>query len=254
MRTSQLLAGRVITLSLLFFLLVLFALGCARSPVESVESSDDSIILEHSASEYADELIEMAIEAEPWISPVLVYLAELQKGEMIGLEFRLKSRDSLIKKIESRTIERDYRQARDVPIRDTLRFTMQFGDQPKGHHNQSVAHVISTMENLGHTVIVVKNYWPPGDDYSGINTILEAPNGLAWELQFHTPESFDLKMSSHKAYEQVRQTGTSIEKRRSLFFQVTAQWGEVSIPAGILEPGSLHPLEEVILRPSPSNQ
>ena len=247
---SQLLAVRVTALSLLLFL-ALFTSGCTRSPVQTTESSGNTYILENSASAYADELIEMAVEAEPWISPVLVYLAELQKGEMIGLEFRLKSRDSLIKKIEARMIERDYKQAHDVPIRDTLRFTMRFDDQPEGHHNQSVAYVISTMENLGHSVIVVKNYWPPGDDYSGVNTILQAPNGLAWELQFHTPASFELKMSSHEIYEQVRQAGIPVEERRLLFYQVASEWEDVPIPAGILELGSLHLLEQLILRPSP---
>jgi hypothetical protein len=148
-------------------------------------------------------------------------------------------------------VERGYDKPRDVPIRDTLRYTMQFGDQPSGHHNQSVAYVLATMEGLGHTLITVKNYWPRGDDYSGINTILQAPNGLAWELQFHTPDSFELKMSSHEIYEQVREPGVSIETRRSLFIQVADEWNLVPVPAGVLEPGSLHFLEELILRPSP---
>jgi hypothetical protein len=139
----------------------------------------------------------------------------------------------------------------DVPIRDTLRYTMQFGDQPGGHHTYSVAYVLATLEELGHTVLTVKNYWPPGDDYSGVNTIVEAPNGLAWELQFHTPGSFELKMSSHVIYEQVRQPGVPIETRRSLYFQVAEEWETIPIPAGILEPGTLHTLEEIILRPSP---
>jgi hypothetical protein len=91
----------------------------------------------------------------------------------------------------------------------------------------------------------------PGDDYSGINTKLRTPNGLTWKLQFHTQESFALKMSSHLAYEQVRQPGVSIETRRSIFFQVVEEWETITIPAGILEPGSQHELAEVILRPSP---
>ena len=92
---------------------------------------------------------------------------------------------------------------------------------------------------------------PRGDAYSGINTILQAPTGLAWELQFHTPRSFELKMSSHHQYELVRQPDTSLEKRRKLFLEISAEWESVPVPAGILELASLHPLEEVILHPSP---
>jgi hypothetical protein len=43
--------------------------------------------------------MEKAIDAESWITPALTYLAELQQGEMLGLEFRLKSRESTIRKI-----------------------------------------------------------------------------------------------------------------------------------------------------------
>jgi hypothetical protein len=234
----------------LSFLLLLTS-ACAHSPGTSTAPLTVVPAPDHSVADYADELMEKAIDAESWITPALTYLAELQQGEMLGLEFRLKSRESTIRKIETRMVERGYDKPRDVPIRDTLRYTMQFGDQPSGHHNQSVAYVLATMEGLGHTLITVKNYWPRGDDYSGINTILQAPNGLAWELQFHTPDSFELKMSSHEIYEQVREPGVSIETRRSLFIQVADEWNLVPVPAGVLEPGSLHFLEELILRPSP---
>jgi hypothetical protein len=231
--------------------LFLLSLGCAYSPDTNVEQLPALSTSEYSVADHADELMEKAVEAESWITPALTHLAELQQGEMLGLEFRLKSRDSTIRKIETRMAERGYDNPRDVPIRDTLRYTMQFGDSPGGHHNLSVAYVLATMEGLGHTVIAVKNYWPRGDDYSGINTILQAPNGLAWEFQFHTPKSFELKMSSHKVYEQVREPGVSIETRQLLYIQVADEWELVPIPAGVLEPGSLHMLEELILRPSP---
>ena len=242
MKLTQTMTAKWIVLLSLSWLLF-FTSACTHSPVVADK--------EYSAAAYADELLALAIEAEPWITPALSYLAELQQGEMIGLEFRLKSRDSIIRKIETRMQERGYARPRDVPIRDSLRFTMQFGDQPAGHHNQSVAYVLATMENLGHTVVTVKNYWPRGDDYSGINTILRAPNGIAWELQFHTVGSFELKMSSHKTYEEVREPGTSAQRRQELFYEVAGEWESVPIPADILVPGSLHPLEEVILRPVP---
>ena len=242
-------SGFPATLGLVVWLILISA--CSHTPVVDTQPVSETAALEVTAAAYADELMEMAVEAELWVSPVLTYLAEQNQGEMIGLEFRLKSRESTIRKIESRMLERGYAKAREVSIRDALRYTMQFGDQPEGHHNSSVAYVLATMEDLGHTVITVKNYWPRGDDYSGINTTLKAPNGLAWELQFHTPASFELKMSSHEIYEQVRQSGISLEARRSLFEEVAQEWQLVPIPVGILAPASIHPLEQVILRPSP---
>jgi hypothetical protein len=80
---------------------------------------------------------------------------------MIGLEFRFKSRDSTIRKIETRMVERNFASAREVSISDALRYTLQFEDLPGGHHDQSVAYVLATMEGLGHSILVVKNFWPP---------------------------------------------------------------------------------------------
>ncbi len=239
----------VILLSLLCSLLVVS--GCASYPPGSEGQESAGSANQSAVADYADDLIKMANEAEAWVTPTLIYLAKLQEGKMIGLEFRLKSRESTIRKIETKMVEKNFEKPRDVAIRDALRYTMQFDDQPYGHHNQSLAYVLATMEGLGHTVLAVKNYWPPGDDYSGVNTILRAPNGLAWELQFHTPGSFELKMSSHEIYEQVREPGVSTETRQLLFMQVADEWKLIPIPAGILEPGSLHMMEEIILRPRP---
>ena len=225
--------------------------ACTHSQLTSAEPLADTSALSHTVAGYADELLDAAAEAEPWITPILVYLAEFEQGEMKGLEFRTKSRESTIRKIETRMAEKNYATANEVSIRDTLRYTMQVPEQPAGHHNQSVAYILALLENVGHTVLAVKNYWPSGDDYSGVNTNLRAPNGLAWELQFHTPQSFELKMSSHYVYEQVRQPDISTETRQALYIQVADEWESVPVPAGILEPGSLHQLEEIILRPSP---
>ncbi len=37
------------------------------------------------------------------------------------------------------------------------------------------------LERSGHSVQRVKNYWPADDNYSGINSILKAPDGLEWD-------------------------------------------------------------------------
>lgn len=193
--------GAVVVSAALLLCSLFVTSACTHSQLTSTEPLADTSALSHTAAGYADELLDAAAEAEPWITPILVYLAEFEQGEMKGLEFRTKSRESTIRKIETRMAE--------------------------------------------------KNYWPSGDDYSGVNTNLRAPNGLAWELQFHTPQSFELKMSSHYVYEQVRQPDVSTETRQALYIQVADEWESVPVPAGILEPGSLHQLEEIILRPSP---
>src|SRR5262249_11771879 len=41
----------------------------------------------------------------------------------------------------------------------------------------------------------VKNFWREGNRYEGLNMTLVSPDGAAFELQFHTPESFRLKQN-----------------------------------------------------------
>lgn len=52
----------------------------------------------------------------------------------------------------------------------------------------------------------LKNTWlDEMNPYNGINVQIEAPNGQVFELQFHTPESFELKNGVlHELYEQLR--------------------------------------------------
>jgi hypothetical protein len=234
--------------------LALSGSGCTTTPGREQASSAEAIVAatnETEISALADELLELAAEAELWITPTLSYLADYYEGDMVGLEFRFKSRESTIGKIKSRMQRDNLENPRDASIRDSLRYTMRFTDQPAGHHDDAVAGVLALMESTGHTVLTVRNYWPRGDDYSGINTTLKAPNGIAWELQFHTPASFDLKMSTHVIYEQVRKPDVALELRQDLFEEVTKQWDVIPIPADVLEPGSIHRMEEIIVRPRP---
>jgi hypothetical protein len=59
---------------------------------------------------------------------------------------------------------------------------------------------------LGYNTVKVKNSWLDKDNpYNGINTIIQAPNGQKFELQYHTPESFGLKNGKlHELYEKQR--------------------------------------------------
>lgn len=237
--------------SIFFLALALVLSACATSQPVAEVSANGTAPDWTAAQSHADDLLRLAEHAEQWVTPALQYLAQQQNGELVGLEFRFKSRDSTTKKILARMTERNYTSPGDVPISDALRYTMQLDDAPAGHHGDSIAHVLAFFEQTGHTVLKVKNYWPRGDEYSGVNTNLRAPNGLEWELQFHTPESFELKMSSHLIYEQARNPDALLQTRQELYDEVAEYWLDVPIPSGILEPHSLHALEQVILRPRP---
>jgi hypothetical protein len=116
---------------------------------------------------------------------------------MIGLNYRLKSQDSLQRKL------RDGEHPSN--INDALRYTMSF---PPGKLAAGATHTIAEMEKMGYTKEVVKNTFEPDSVYMGINCTF-SKGGQRFELQFHTPESFHVKdVQNHKLYEVYRELFT----------------------------------------------
>ena len=250
---------RVLASTLLATLLVV-ATGCASggavgpsdepkatSPTSASEISDR----QQQLAAYVDELMEKAAEAELWITPTLQFLTQRRGGRLEGLEYRLKTRESLTRKVSTLAAENPDLPLEQIPIDDAVRYTVVIEDEPPGHHDDSIHEILEIMDGIGHDVTWVKNYWPRGDDYSGVNTVLTAPNGTVWELQFHTPASLQTKDETHVYYEEYRLLATPIERKRELFQVMADLWETVPIPVGILQPGSLHPAEEILQHSPP---
>jgi len=199
----------------------------------------------------ADRLMQQAREIEPSVSAELVALASENRAELAGFEHRFKSRDSLLRKIRLRLGEQDRPRLEDVVIDDALRYTIRVDDEPAGHYRDTVRAVLAALEHDGHTVVKVKNYWPRGDNYSGINSVLRASTGLEWELQFHTSQSLVTQREGHPLYEEMRNASTPPERKRELFDALTAPWESVPIPEGVLEEHALHRVETIIRRDPP---
>jgi hypothetical protein len=199
----------------------------------------------------ADDLLARAAHHEPDVSALLQKVAAQVGGQLAGFEFRLKKRDSLLRKIHT-VLNGDPKLAvSDVVINDALRYTLQVEDKPPGKHADAIKKALTALEAAGHKVVKVKNYWPKGDNYSGVNSVLEAPDGLQWELQFHTAESFRIQHRDHELYEEMRKDDTPVEARRELYKKLSAPWEKVPIPKDMLVPKALHPSEEIIQRPPP---
>jgi hypothetical protein len=91
------------------------------------------------------------------------------------------------------------------------------------------------------TASKLKNYWPSGDGYQGINYIFATPcdavpitGKLKFELQFHTPESFAFKSKGHKLYEIYRAAKDPVAKAAA-FNEQAAQARAVPVPEGVLD-------------------
>lgn len=207
--------------------------------IEATESSEEQI------QEIASALNLQAYSAEEKVTRLLQEIASQQKAKLQGLEHRLKTKSSTLRKLKKMHHDAPQIPLKQLKISDALRYTIEVADTPEGHYVTAVKTFLEILEAKGNKVIKVKNYWPKGDNYSGVNTILETPEGLEWELQFHTPASYQEAKQSHTKYEKLRATETSLTERQKLFNEMATPWEEIAIPKDVLTPHNLHPSEEI---------
>lgn len=71
--------------------------------------------------------------------------------------------------------------------------------------------------------------------YQGINAVFEK-DGYRFELQFHTPRTFELKTSLHAQYEGYR-VSTDPAERLRLWDEMAAEQAKVDAPSGSMSIG-----------------
>ena len=119
-----------------------------------------------------------------------------------------------------------------LTINDALRYTLVVEDSD---YTQKVKSTIEILTAEGCSVVKFRNAWD-GDEYKGINVAFEAKNGTIFEIQFHSPQSYDINhFQTHPYYEIIRSdTATEAEKEEAHRMQKELM-GKCSIPEGALE-------------------
>lgn len=180
----------------------------------------------------ADQFLENARQAEPRITQSLQDIVGNNPGsELTGLEYRLKAEDSFKEKLFGSLLE-DPRMGIDghlAGMKDSVRYTMQ---SPEDLYVPNTQRAIDNLIADGYEPVKFKNSWEqPG--YQGINSFWRDPaSGQTFEVQFHTPSSFDAKMETHPLYEQERLPGTSPQRGAELLQQQQQIFGSVPRPPG----------------------
>ena len=153
----------------------------------------------------AGSVLAKAAAAEPALTRTVQGTAEQLGGKMEGLAHRLKTPDSLARKIAADMQElgltADEAAAR---VADAVRYTATF---PPEKLVAGAEAVLAKLQKDGCTIVKLKNTWlDPRSAYKGVNVQLRDKEGQIFELQFHTPESFVAKEEeTHAIYEKMRQ-------------------------------------------------
>ena len=133
------------------------------------------------------------------ITKFLVNFAKTNGAVLSGLEYRVKSPKSLYNKLYQR-VEKSFFDS----IADIIRYTVIL--DPKNYAEQIHA-VVNSLYEKGWKIYSLKNYWVNDNfPYNGVNAKFKNPRNYRIEIQFHTQESFNVKMSKedHDLYEQRR--------------------------------------------------
>lgn len=136
-----------------------------------------------------------------------------------GLDFRRKSKDSAVGKINRERIENpDKQNVTDRTIMskmyDLVRYT-QVVDVDK--FVEQTQKTIDTLKSKGYKVVQLKNFWLPEvnkgtNPYRGINMKWKNPKGQQFEFQFNTENNIKVKDEMHDIYEKVRELQDGEEK------------------------------------------
>lgn len=186
---------------------------------------------EQTARALAKEILARAREVEPAVTQDLKSLED-EAAQLAGLDFRLKGEDSLARKIVSEAHDKEVSlEEASSSIHDVIRYTMCI--EPSEYVSKATE-ALKELESRGYTVTKFKNTWA-SDIYKGLNTNLSTPDGTVVEIQFHTPESYDVKQQTHEYYEISRsEDATEKEVEEALRMQRKLT-GSVHVPNGAIE-------------------
>ena len=175
----------------------------------------------------ATDIRNRSIKLEPEITGNLVGLADKYGGSFQQLDQRLKSTDSLARKIDMISNGEGISTADAAKtISDSIRYTMTV---PDANYTAATKSMVAQFESDGYNVRV-KNYWQQGDSYQGINMKL-TKNGITTEFQLHTPKSFNVKETKlHKVYERFREAPVGSPARTSAYARMVAIVSTIPIP------------------------
>ena len=162
---------------------------------------------------------------------------------LIGLDHRLKSKDSLTRKIifdhNHAGISLADAKAR---INDSVRYTMIIDE---GNYTEKAMATLKALQEKGYTVTKASNTWNNAI-YKGLNTSLKSPDGTVFELQFHTTDSFITKECDNHLYYEIKRNEYTTKSEKDTATEIQKiNTAQLTIPAGISGLDFMSDLEKV---------
>ncbi len=205
------------------------------------------------AVHYAHALLKHAEAHEPIITADLQKIAAEVSAEMVGLEYKFKTEESLTRKISDESAKSakslvDFGYSIDEAIEkstkrraernnDALRYTFVF---PLEKYVFGLRQTVEKLRQKSYEVPKdrVWNAWKNigttfDKGYRGINITIISSRKQKFELQFHTRASYELKTETHSLYEESRQIQPSLKRKVEITEIIIRLAEKVKTPKGV---------------------
>jgi hypothetical protein len=179
------------------------------------------------AGDKAREVREFAEKVEPKITEDVVAITQGVGGFLKSLANRLKTRQSLARKIDkdSKNHGGDRGEAA-ARISDAIRYTMVVNTR---NYVKAIKDARERFIALGYRVENEKNFWK-SDEYKGFAFKLVSPDGYPVEFQIHTDESYEIKADLHDLYDVYRKLDPNSLEARNLHTKLKALADQIPVP------------------------
>ena len=172
----------------------------------------------YSSKGLAKKIHAKARKKEAKITSDVVSAAQKAGSKMYGLEHKLKTKDSIARKIKTDSIEKDISLEESAnDIKDAVRYTTVSTEKNfVSNYNK----VKKTLESKGYKEERCKNYFDLYRQgkvkHKSVQSIFSDKDGYKFEIQFQTPKSQKAKDAKVPIYEERRKPGNSADKNAEL--------------------------------------
>lgn len=186
------------------------------------------------ATKLANEIHSTAKKKEPKITKAITSAAKSCQAKMYGLEHRLKTKESILRKIKTDSVEKDISLAEAAQIKDAVRYTVISNEN---NFVNNYKYIKNFLEEKGYKESRCKNYFELYKQgmvkHKSVQSVFKDKDGYPFEVQFQTPASQKAKDLKVPIYEERRQLGLSVQRQRELEQQMVDLAEAVPYPPGI---------------------
>lgn len=180
----------------------------------------------------ASDILRRARKEEKIVTKDLMEAVGHGSGHLSGLEYKIKGKDSLVRKLSDKSKEKGLSiEEYAKRITDALRYT---NVSEPAKLVSDFFEIQKPLEKKGYTFVEIANTLKVKTSaYRGINTLMKTKDGYVFEFQFHTPQSLEVKEINHKLYEEFRLPSTSKDRKIELNKMMIKNSTSIVIPNDI---------------------